>query len=219
MKFVLPIKQTLDKLLAQEDTDGDKKITIEDQGPKAFDITDTTGNTYTVTGTYCLSNLLQELVLAMTDGAKDAEIPLEHIEEPPVDRIARMIKDHFWDGLTRTMDKDGIEALIADSKNEHLASKVLRVYVPHSDQEALDYYTEECGHLPIAVIPLPARVSPEYVRSINKQPGILALRLYNTVNGALLVNQWHAVRYQHRADHRLKSQFDSPSRHFMRESF
>lgn len=183
MKFVLPIKQTLDKLLAQEDTDGDKKITIEDNGPGSFYITDTNGNDYEVSGTYRLSNLLQELVLAMSDGSSQAEIPLDHIEEPPVDRVARMIREHFWNGLTRTMDKDGIQALIADSKNEHLASDILRVYVPHSDQQALDYYTEECGHLPIAVIPLPEHISPQYVRSINKQPGILALRLYDTHQG------------------------------------
>jgi len=183
MYFKLPIKQTLQRLLAQEDTDGDKKITIEDQGPKSFDIIDTSSNPYSVTGTYRLSNLLQELVLAMSGGIDIAEIPLEHIEEPPVDRVARMIRDHFWNGLTRTMDKDGIQALIADSKNEHLASKVLRVYVPHSDQAALDYYTETCGELPIAVIPLPEFISPEYVRSVNKQPGILALRLYDTDQG------------------------------------
>lgn len=36
MKFKLHITQTIEKLLAQEDTDGDKKITIDDHGPKHF---------------------------------------------------------------------------------------------------------------------------------------------------------------------------------------
>lgn len=183
MTFDLPIKKTLAALLAQEDTDGDKKITIEDQGPKEFGIINTDGEPYLVTGTYRLSNLLQELVIAMGEGKEHAHIPIGHIEEPPVDRIARMIRDHYWSGLTRTMDKQGIEALISDSKNAHLESKVLRVYVPHSDQEALDYYTEECGDLPIAVIPLPEVISPAYVRSINKQPGILSLKLNKTADG------------------------------------
>jgi len=32
MDFRIHIQQTLEKLLSQEDTDGDKKITIEDKG-------------------------------------------------------------------------------------------------------------------------------------------------------------------------------------------
>ena len=38
MIFNLNIKETLRNLLDQEDTDGDKKITIEDKGPKKFTI-------------------------------------------------------------------------------------------------------------------------------------------------------------------------------------
>ena len=36
MIFKLHIEDTLNRLLDQEDTDGDKKITIEDKGPKDF---------------------------------------------------------------------------------------------------------------------------------------------------------------------------------------
>ena len=36
MIFNLQIESTLQSLLEQEDTDRDKKITIEDKGPKAF---------------------------------------------------------------------------------------------------------------------------------------------------------------------------------------
>jgi len=39
--FHLNIKKTLEKLLIQEDTDGDKKITIEDKGSKVFTIPST----------------------------------------------------------------------------------------------------------------------------------------------------------------------------------
>ena len=38
MIFRLSIENTLQSLLAQEDTDGDKKITVEDKGPKAFEL-------------------------------------------------------------------------------------------------------------------------------------------------------------------------------------
>ena len=43
MIFKLDIVRTLHSLLAQEDTDGDKKITIEDKGPKAFKIVSSEG--------------------------------------------------------------------------------------------------------------------------------------------------------------------------------
>ena len=52
MIFDLYIEQTLQQLLAQEDTDGDKKITIEDKGPKAFKIEAKDGSMYEVNGTY-----------------------------------------------------------------------------------------------------------------------------------------------------------------------
>ena len=55
MIFSLEIDVTLHNLLEQEDTDDDKKITIEDKGPKAFKIQSITGEYYTVKGTYHLS--------------------------------------------------------------------------------------------------------------------------------------------------------------------
>ena len=36
MQFKLNIEKTLKDLLQQEDTDSDKKITIEDKGPRSF---------------------------------------------------------------------------------------------------------------------------------------------------------------------------------------
>ena len=67
--FNLNIEATLQKLLLQEDTDGDKRITIEDKGPKAFEITSSKREPYMVKGTYHLSNLLQELVIALIHSA------------------------------------------------------------------------------------------------------------------------------------------------------
>ena len=92
MDFNLEIEVTLANLLLQEDTDGDKKITIEDKGPKAFSITSTKGKDYIVKGTYHLSNLLQELVIAKNDGLETALISLHNIEELPVSRVSRLIK-------------------------------------------------------------------------------------------------------------------------------
>ena len=71
MIFNLNIGSTLQLLLDQEDTDSDKKITVEDNGPKQFELTSTSGENCTITGTYHLSNLLQELILAKKHRTQD----------------------------------------------------------------------------------------------------------------------------------------------------
>ena len=177
MKFKLDIESTLRSLLGQEDTDGDKKITIEDKGPKAFSIVSSEGEEYQVTGTYHLSNLLQELVIAKNEGSTIAEISQEHIEELPSIRISRMIRDYFWNGLTRTIDETGIANLMHDTKNASLASDKLRIYIPFDDELALQYYQKLENTFPIEAIKLPEDISPTYVKSLNTRPGILSLKL------------------------------------------
>jgi alpha,alpha-trehalase len=185
MIFKLNIASTLEKLLDQEDTDHDKKITVDDKGPKSFAIQSTEGVFHNLNGTYHLSNLLQELVIAMDEGNSIATIPLEHLEEPPVERISRMIRDYFWKGLTRTMDASGIESLLKDSKNETLDEiAVLIVYVPYGDKMAFEYYSELKKALPLEVVQLPENITPEYVRTLNDKPGILSLKLEEK-NGAV----------------------------------
>jgi len=185
MTFKLDIEATLKKLLAQEDTDNDKKITVEDQGPKSFTITSEDGHQHTLSGTYHLSNLLQELILAKENGDTVASISLDHLEEPPVKRISRMIREYYWNGLTRTMDASGIESLLKDSKNETLDEiAVLIVYVPYHDEQAYSYYSELQKKLPLEVVRLPEIISPEYVRGLNDKPGILSLKL-ELVNGEI----------------------------------
>lgn len=177
--FNLEIKSTLQSLLHQEDTDGDKKITIEDKGPKVFEIKSTLGKSYVVKGTYHVSNLLQELVIAKNEGNEFAAIPLSKIEENPADRISRLIKDYYWQGLTRTMDAKGIEKLLSDTKNETLTAKKLPIYIPFQDDFALQYYQQLEKSLPIEAIQLPKEVTPQFVKGINGKPGILSLKLEN----------------------------------------
>ena len=181
MIFKLHIINTLERLLGQEDTDGDSKITIEDRGLKKFTIESEAGTTYSLKGTYHLANLLQELVLEKEEGKEFATIPLERIEEAPIQRISRMIRDYYWNGLTRRMDEEGISELLSDTKNETLgAESILRVYVPFDDIIAFEYYTQLSDKLSLEVIKLPESITPEYVRSINDQPGILSLQLSDT---------------------------------------
>lgn len=177
MILVIDIETCLSQLLSQEDTDGDKKITVDDHGPKAFKLVSTTGESYLVKGVYHLSNLLQQLAIAKNQGLKAASLNTDVIEEKPAQRISNIIKNHHWDRLIRTMDEQGIEKLIHDTKNEALTSEKLRVYIPFNDLVALNYYKSLEQKLPITIIKLPKLISPQYVRSINNKPGILSLKL------------------------------------------
>ncbi|NNM22877.1 MAG: trehalase [Flavobacteriaceae bacterium] len=173
----LEIDNTLNRLLLQEDTDGDKKITVEDQGPGSFELISTSGEKHVVSGTYSLSNLLQELVLARDSGVQTFDLDLSLLDEPPVTRISRMIREHYWSGLTRQMDAEGIEALLSDTKNETIEGSILTVYVPATDTLAYNYYKELEGKLALKTVRLPEDVSPEFVRSLNDQSGVLSLML------------------------------------------
>ncbi len=177
MIFKLPIEETLNKLLLQEDTDKDKKITKEDKGPKNFTISSEDGKDYEVKGTYFLSNLLQELALEKKLGKSEAIIPLYKIEEAPSSRISRMIKDYFWDDLTRTIDEKGLNAILSDDKT---SGGIQRLYVPHDDEIGKAYFKniqKQEGNVKVEI--LPKNITPEYVKSINTKPGILALMLEN----------------------------------------
>ena len=182
MIFNLNIAQTLTLLLRQEDTNSDKKITIDDIGPKVFSITSISGQNYKVKGTYFLSNLLQELVLSKRHGNEFAQVPLERIEELPTVRISRLIKDYYWLGLTRTMDKQGIQKLLLDTKNNSLNSDKLRIYIPYKDVFAFKYYQHLENSLPIEAIALPQKITPKFVKGLNNYPGILALKLVSKNN-------------------------------------
>lgn len=182
--FNVPIDQTLEQLLKQEDTDGDKKITIEDQSPKVFNLESDSGNIFEINGTFKLSNLLQELVLAKNEGKTIATIETKYLNELPVDRTSRLIKTYYWDGLTRHLDEDGIQNLISDTKNKTLISENLRIYVPYKDSISFNYFKDLENKLPITTFRLPEVITAQYVKSINKQPGILSLKLENK-NGKL----------------------------------
>lgn len=165
----LNISETLSNLLLQEDTDKDKRITIEDTGIKKF-LLQSNGNQVAVDGTYFLSNLLQELILAQENNIDFIET--EKIFELPANRINRMIKDYFWDGLTRTMDEKGLEKILTDSKSK---TKEFIIYVPKTDIFGYEYYKKIESKYNLKVTQLPENCTPEYVSSINDQGGILAL--------------------------------------------
>ena len=88
-----------------------------------------------------------------------------------------MIRNYYWNELTRSMDEIGVKNLISDTKNESLTAEKLPIYVPFHDELSLNYYKDLEAKLPITVYKLPENISPEYVKSLNKKPGILSLKL------------------------------------------
>ncbi|MBP6556788.1 MAG: trehalase [Flavobacterium sp.] len=178
MKLQLNISETIAQLLLQEDTDKDKRITIEDNGPKRFELS-SIQTVLVVEGTYFLSNLLQELILAQENHLDFIETDL--IFEQPANRISRMIREYYWNGLTRTMDENGLENIVTDSKSK--TDKAI-VYVPFTDNFAYEYYQDLAQSFNLKVIQLPKDITPQYVSSINDEGGILALAL-QTKNGTV----------------------------------
>ncbi len=162
-------QQTLEKLILQEDTDGDKKITIDDKGPKQFEFIDSYGEVNLIKGTYHLSNLLQELAIA----DQNDTISLDRIIESPSNRISRLIKTRYWDNLTRSVDKKGLAKVLEDTKSE---TDTFRLYIPFNDQEAITYFETIKSDIPkLKVITLPENITPSYVKTLNKVSGILNL--------------------------------------------
>lgn len=90
-----------------------------------------------------LSNLLQELALARDFGRKRIVLDEARLAENPVDRLSRMIKNSFWNALTRRIDAEGLEVACADPKNRSREIRAL-IYVPHGEEEVAEYYRQMC---------------------------------------------------------------------------
>ncbi|MCK6561816.1 trehalase [candidate division KSB1 bacterium] len=185
-KVSINIRTTLEALIADEDTDGDKKITIDDahiasteRGDKRFRMQTTDRREFEVSGTYHLSNLLQELKLAEAAPDENAQLAAARIFEPPVDRLSRSIKELFWDGLTRRVDEAGLQTILSDEKTNTSDGRRY-VYVPASDQTAFDYFAGVAQRHPewqMKVVRLPRKISARYVRNLDGRHGILSLAI------------------------------------------
>ena len=127
-----------------------------------------------------LSNLLQELTMAMKFGRTTIILDEARLNENPVSRLSRVIRTVFWDSLTRRIDASSIEKVALDSK-DWTDNPRPRVYVPVGAPEQYDYYTKLANDRPeirLDVRWLPAdRITGEYVRDLNDAPGLLAVAM------------------------------------------
>ncbi|KAK4979540.1 alpha,alpha-trehalase nth1 [Elasticomyces elasticus] len=177
------VEETLKSLLAREDTDGNVQITIEDAGPKTISLGTAASGGYKrfdVRGTYMLSNLLQELTLAKDYERKVILLDEARLNENPVNRLARLIKDTFWPNLTRRIDGSNIAKVGKDPK-DWTDDPRPRIYVPVGAPEQHKYYTRVALEHPDMRLDVrwlsedPG--NDEYVRDLNEAPGLLAIAM------------------------------------------
>ena len=137
---------------------------------------------FEVEGTYQLSNLLQELHHAQRKDCKAVVIERVQLEENAVHRLGRLIKESWWDNLTRRMDASGIEMAAKDPKMRSSS----RIYVPPGAPEQYAYYcavARERPNIGLEVHWLPqGEITAEFIKSINMKPGILALEMEEVRN-------------------------------------
>lgn len=194
-KFYIPdIDATLKELLENEDTDHNFQITIEDTGPKVFNLGTVNSKGYVkaqIYGTYLLSNLLQELTIAKRFGRKEMVLDERRLSENPVKRLQRLIQTQFWRSLTRQLNKDNILEMLADTKIledytdihgvVHKNQPTHRIYVPYNRDDQYNYFMaikNDNPDWPLHVERLPQKIDAEYIKSINDKPGLLSLLMY-----------------------------------------
>jgi alpha,alpha-trehalase len=68
-----------------------------------------------------------------------AQIDLARIQEEPVDRISRKIREDYWDELTRTIDKKGLAQILQDEKT---TSEVPTLYISAKDKLGITYFQD-----------------------------------------------------------------------------
>jgi alpha,alpha-trehalase len=176
---VIPVPENLWRLVAQEDTDGDRRITVRDH-TTPFTIRDKNGAALReVDGVYPLSILLQELKRAEEGHRNEMSMAQVNLDEPVVDRTHRLIKEFSWDALTRRIDAEHLAQVVHDPK---AASAVDHLYVPASDPVAVRYFQalerSSIGHeggraIKVVILPAPCEAADQLVRHLDGEHGIL----------------------------------------------
>jgi alpha,alpha-trehalase len=179
----IAVPENLWNLEQQEDTDGDHRITVHDR-ISPYDLRDRNNAPIrTVANVYTLSALLQELKRADDRRQLTVEAKALHLNESAADRTHRLIREMYWDALTRRIDADHIDQVVHDSKS---ASKYDYIYVPASDETAVKYFKgieqaaareQRSPALKVVALPRPEEVTGSFVRNLDGAHGILSLKL------------------------------------------
>lgn len=183
VEFEVYVDETYAALIQREDTDHNIQITVEDKGPKWINLGTLASEGFfkrDIRTTYHLSNLLQELYLAKEKGLRRIVLSEARINENPVNRLTRIIKEDFWINLTRRIDGSNVAVVGRDPK-DWTAHPRPRIYIPVGAPEQYEYYKRIAREHPqvdldvqwLAIDPS----NEEYVRDLNEAPGLLALEM------------------------------------------
>ncbi len=185
----VPVVDNLWRLTAQEDTDGDQKITLHDHTTPFVLRDDRDAPVRTLTDFYQMSVLLQELKRA--DDQHEKEIAMDHLQldESALDRTHRFIKDYFWNALTRRIDAQHLDQVVRDSK---ITAKYDYLYVPAGDPVAARYFQaitdsargrHRSPPLKVIVLPPPDKITGDWVRNLDGAHGLMSLKLETNAQG------------------------------------
>jgi alpha,alpha-trehalase len=188
----VPVSENLWRLVGQEDTDGDRKITIHDH-TTPFEVRGENGAAVcAITNFYQLSVLLQELKSADDRHLREVALDQLPLDESPVNRTHRLIKNFYWDALTRRIDADHVDQVVHDDK---VTSTCDYIYVPGADKVAVKYFRtlekiaadqNRSPALKVVVLPPPDKITGEFVRSLDGAHGILSLALETNAAGKMV---------------------------------
>ena len=145
------------------------------------DLASKTSQEIYIKGNYALANLLQELFLAKQRGEKYLAIKSDQLTQDPVHRLERLIQQHWWNNLTRTIDANGIAKAALDPKTNVAEVSTRRVYIPFDAPEQFFYFTkiaEDYPSLHLDVQWLPGgELTSAFIHSLDSKPGLLALEM------------------------------------------
>lgn len=98
-----------------------------------------------------------------------------------------MIREFYWEGLTRRFDEQGVVKILSDEKTRSFDGFTY-VYVPASDSLAPLFFSslfEKNTRLKLRVVPLPEQIDASFVRRLHGRHGLLSLEIRKTEDGDL----------------------------------
>ena len=185
----LSVSDNLWRLIEQEDTDHDQKITCHDQTTPFPVHLENSAPARTLTNYYELSVLLQELKRTDNKHAEGLSWNELHLDETVVSRTHRLIKNYYWDALTRHIDAQHLDEVIRDPKT---SAKEDYLYVPAADPTAVSYFKSlektsrnlrRSPALQVVVLPSPEKITGDFVRNLDGAHGLLSLKLETDSQG------------------------------------
>ena len=186
------VADNLWRLVAQEDTDGDQKITVHDHTTPFIIRNDQGASVCTLTNYYQMSVLLQELKRADDQHTNEVSMDNLQLEESAVDRTHRFIKEYFWNALTRHIDARHVDQVVTDTKT---TAKYDYLYVPAADLPALKYFRDiensnfakhRSPQFKVVALPPPEKITGAFVRNLDGAHGLLSLKMMFNAKGEIV---------------------------------